>query len=410
LCVQSSFVPFMEKNYPSLFRCLKNVSDPYRDDTANFRFALAGSVCLVCRKKVCEKDVCKVCYRTPEGKAKSLELRVKKSEATNIDRWDAANPMSSEKGKAHYKKKVFEKLGVENAMLLKSVQRKHQKSIKDSHNTEEYKTKASLIRQQPGFMDKVVASSRKTSLERYGVTNPMLCVKGRQPWEKATKKWRTEGGRAETGKRAKEAVQKKYGVNNGMELDWVKAKMRQTWLDNYGVDHPLKDMTIRKKALTAALSSRFKVKKFTCSGKEFAYMGYERPAIEECVRRYGVKSVLANGEIEPIRYNERLYFPDLRIESKDTFIEVKSLWTMFSSRRSFTFCKEKASGVSGAGVNLRWMLCSDAEVLAVLPQDWYKLKPKAFISSLHQRLSEKHKAEFQKYIGSWNKHEGRVHH
>lgn len=396
-------MPFMQEQHLEIWTLFKKFCDINLDPTANFRYAIKGKVCKHCRQHFCAQDVCKTCYRTIEGKAIAIKLRVRATVKSNLERWGATNPMSSVKGKRHHKKKVIEKLGVANAMFLESVKRKHQKNVKTSHNTEEYKAKASAIRRVPGFMDKVVAKSKATSIKCYGVDNPMKSKEGRAHWESKTKKWRTVSGKAEARRRALKTIREKYGVDNVMELGWVKQKMRDTWVENYGVDHPLKDMTVRRKAISAALSSRFKVKSCKLSGKTFSYMGYEKPAIEKCIQKYGVNNVKTTSEIDPIVLGDTLYFPDIYVESKGVYIEVKSTWTMFNNRMTFWRCRQKAYRCVKAGVIVRWAICSESTVLTLLPEKWYYGTKQGVLESILEKLPKKESEFVKRLTSKWKR-------
>lgn len=133
-----------------------------------------------------------------------------------------------------------------------------------------------------------------------------------------------------------------------------------------------KNKDIRKRAVANALSSRYKVKEAQYKDKVFRYMGYELPAIKALVKKYGYRNVQTDESVEPLDLGQRLYFPDIYVKSVDLYVEVKSLWTLFGSEQAYYSNRRKAKAAVDCGYKLRWVLCSDTDVLTLLPKDWYK--------------------------------------
>jgi len=376
--------------------------------SANLKLAEQNKVCTVCKSTFCSVDVCRQCYKTPEGKCAHTKLTLAKRRITCQEKYGEGitNPMHSTQVREKLKKTFRDKYGVDNPMFNAKVKKKHQVNTLAGHNTEEYKQKARDIRNAPGFMEKVIASTIKTNLERYGVTNPMLSTEGRRPYEKATKKWKTPKGRKKTGALSRDTIRQKYGVDNPFQADVVKTKIRETMLEKYGVEHALQDPKIKRRAMVAASKAKACVKTCKIKGRTFKYQGYEKPMLELCVDRYGVDNVISHGDVLPIPVNDITHtLPDIFIESTNTYIEVKSAWSLVSNKRTFYWLRERARHLHESKYHLRWALCSEKEVLAVFPYKWWDIPAKGFLRELCSRIPDRQQREIKKFVKNWKTHE-----
>lgn len=85
-------------------------------------------------------------------------------------------------------------------------------------------------------------------------------------------------------------------------------------------------------------------------------------------------SVFSEGKIPVIKYSvdgkEKSYWPDLKV--KDTLVEVKSTWTLFKFWKANV---AKAKACVKQGHKLKVVVGTESK-LAVLPENWFKLKEK----------------------------------
>lgn len=104
-----------------------------------------------------------------------------------------------------------------------------------------------------------------------------------------------------SGMRSKQAIQKKYGVDNTFQLESVKEKSRQTNLENRGVEYAVQSSEVKQKLHDSLMNKSEKEKelmqqkrKQTCIDKygvdnPFKLQEFRDKSKETCIQRYGVE-------------------------------------------------------------------------------------------------------------------------
>lgn len=228
-------------------------------------------------------------------------------------------------------------------------------------------------------------TSKRTMLRRYGVDNPSK--------SRAIQAKKTQSNLA------------KYGVENISQRPEVKAKRDATFMRRYGmksflcstllkekgmlythgVRNPLQDSNIRRKAFESAK----KLTPIKCGGKTFLCQGYEKQVLPRLVRKFGVNNVIGQFEegFKPLKFKNRVYTPDFYIRSNDTYVEVKSTFTLYGKIGVSNFLQQNRSlqeQASNRGIKLKFIVYSEVkDKCTVLPSTWHSMSR----SSLKQNLA-----------------------
>jgi hypothetical protein len=170
-------------------------------------------------------------------------------------------------------------------------------------------------------------------------------------------------------------------------------KTRKTCIKTYGVDFPMKDPGVRKKAAV----SRTKIHHLYCNGKAYACQGYERFVLPRLVERYGTEDVI--GQFEPgfktllfvSSSGKRMsYRPDIYIRSKNTYIEVKSPYFLFGSPKGadqMTRNRLLQHQANKLGINLRFVVYDESSKrFTLLPKDWLSLSNRTIVEIVKGRV------------------------
>jgi len=151
----------------------------------------------------------------------------------------------------------------------------------------------------------------------------------------------------------KEIVEKTFRmiINNGgcycTNCTTIKRiiKLKQTNLENYGVEYPLQHSDIAEKSSKNA----YKIKKYIFpSGLEIDCQGYESFALDEIIKTVEEKDIITNRKHVPEiwyidEYNKsHRHFVDIFIPSQNKCIEVKSTWTAHKKQDNI-FKKQEAA-------------------------------------------------------------------
>lgn len=189
----------------------------------------------------------------------------------------------------------------------------------------------------------------------------------------------------------KEAMKKKqietcirlYGVENAAKNIEKKKKQKETWQKNYG-SHPKRTREVQEKWLMTCKikygghpnqnaqvrlkteKNGYKRKAYTLpSGKIIFLQGWEHIAMNELLEDYNEDEIQVGSEnIPAIRYidqdnKEHIYYPDIYIPSINTILEVKSEWTLNTSR---AMIEERAVGVVSSGYRfIVWVYSKEEE-------------------------------------------------
>lgn len=126
--------------------------------------------------------------------------------------------------------------------------------------------------------------------------------------------------------KTKEAMLKKYGVENPFSLPSVQQKIKQTNLEKYGAESAMQNSEISDKSFKNAKKYKEYVTK---SGEIWYLQGYEIHAIKYLIDKYGEENIVAGRKNVPrisYRFNNKnkKYFPDFYVPSHNLLIEIKS--------------------------------------------------------------------------------------
>lgn len=129
--------------------------------------------------------------------------------------------------------------------------------------------------------------------------------------------------------KTKEAILKKYGVENPFSLDFVKNKIKKTNLKKYGVENVMQNPNIQEKSFKNAKKYDYYVDDI---GNKFRMQGYEIYALQYLFELYGKENlVLERKNVPIINYKfkkiKRKYFPDFFVPLHNVIIEIKSTFT-----------------------------------------------------------------------------------
>jgi hypothetical protein len=170
---------------------------------------------------------------------------------------------------------------------------------------------------------------KKTCLEKYGVDN---VIKNQDIKAKI-----------------KTTCLEKYGVDNpGKSIDFQE-KMKQTMVKKYGVEFPLQNDIIAE----STIKKCFKQKEFTFpSGKIIKCQGYEPFALNDLLSKYNEEQLVTGCKNVPKLWyldndgNKHRHFVDIYIPDLNLCIEVKSNWT-FKYKTECIYKKQEYAKLDG---------------------------------------------------------------
>ena len=182
-------------------------------------------------------------------------------------------------------------------------------------------------------------ATQKTLMARYGTT----CI-SKIPKHK---------------EKCQETTSAKYGVKHHTQSAETKRKIRKTCLKRYGVRSHNQNPEIHSKQT----QSRYTAKSAILNGNVVKLRGYEPKALEYMIHRVGIPegSIIADREnIPTITYTflgkDHRYFPDFYIPKRNLIVEVKSVWTLASSRKVFNTMVAKASACLAQGFKFKLLV------------------------------------------------------
>ena len=122
---------------------------------------------------------------------------------------------------------------------------------------------------------------------------------------------------------------------------------------------------------------KYAIKVVTHQGKDFHCQGYEPYLLEKLVAKYGAKDVISQYDkhFVDIKGGRTKYRPDFYVRSRDTYVEVKSVWTLYGKRGFFKRCVRKAKAASVAKKKLATFVVFPLRKTHLrLPDNWWKMK------------------------------------
>lgn len=348
-----------------------------------------------------KRSLCLRCSKTLP-KADRVRYRVDSTEKTCMDKYGCRNPFQVESVKAALSATNLKRYGDVNPGGRNSI-------LRSEMNKSLIETGASRA-----------AAARKTNLERYGDTHPLKTKAGMRSY--------------------RALMLANHGVTNPMHKPEVKAaharkmriltkqgvfklaykKVQQTCLDLFGVDnifkdakfmrearlrstgfeyplqdpeavkrfvstciarygkpHPMQTLDVFKRTMAAA--QKFNFYEFVYGSTKFNVIGtYEIFVLRYLLSKYPRTDLRSGNSVEPLNldYRSGVYFPDFYIKSTDTFVEVKSLYTLVGcEKHRYSLLegnRKKAKSLYLQGVRLAWVVPNPSRgTMCQLPQKWF---------------------------------------
>lgn len=311
-------------------------------------------------------------------KEKRLEI-AKKSQDTMLKKYGCKSPLCANSiFQDKIQNTIFEKYGVKKyAMKNKEVKEKSKRTLKEHMKNE-------------AFRQQMNEKREKTCMSRYGTKYACQADVVKQKINASTK--------------ARSAEDRKR----------TQQKTMQTCLARYGTKYPSQSQAVKQKIKEGIAKSRNKRKEQNISFKEcktkivsIAQKQYEVQSINEQKfaewliyrKGYSPNDVIGQYEAE---YNDFIYntlktFPDFWIKSKNTYIEVKSIFTFFNmystkgkiEEQALQKNRAKAEIANQNGFITRWVICDKSSIgewrFLLLPKHWWKIS----LDELLQLIREK---------------------
>lgn len=179
---------------------------------------------------------------------------------------------------------------------------------------------------------------KKTMNERYGVDHIMqdknFVKEFFKKYEEKTG-YKTPLNNPEIREKITQTLIDVYGVNHNFLIPSVINDRKNTWIKNYGEDHPMKNIHIFYKVFYNSVTKYYNYE--FANGRIEKIQGYEKKAIDELLNNGILENdiVINDIEIEKIigviiyKYENKQhrYYPDIYIISQNKIIEVKSTYT-----------------------------------------------------------------------------------
>lgn len=221
------------------------------------------------------------------------EYRIKR----NLDKHGVEWTNSLESMKTKAKKTNLEKRGVDNPMKSEEVKAKNRETM-----TQRYGVPYSAM--DPEIYEKV----KTTNIEKYGAPCSLQ--------------------NEDVKEKSKATSLEKYGAEYYSQTEECREKFKKTCRERYGVDYPMQNEEIFSKAIMSGLMFKEWV---SPSGRIYQYQGYEHSALKELIEVEHVDEddiVTERFKMPEIWYTfgnkRRRYYPDIFLQSRNLFIEVKS--------------------------------------------------------------------------------------
>lgn len=350
-----------------------------------------GHTCLCCQSKILPSicRVCPECLGTSKGKRISIDNNVKERAAACIKKYGVSNPMLAKEVKRKHQKAIDRVFG--DQASVKTILRKRRKTSRETYGTD-YPQQSSEVRKtlsastQASWDDPEVKKARlkkgrKTNREIYGVDhymqNDAVQRKHRSTLFKKYGHVNAAWG-DEPCKKKMATFRRKFGVAHPMQNAEVLKKRRKTTFQRYGVQHPMQVPSIRKRAFETAK----KLTPIKYKGKTFLCQGYEKYVLPRLADKFGVENVIGqfDEEFKPLKFKGRVYTPDFYIKSNDTYVEVKSSFTLYGKIGNSNFLRQNKSlqeQASNRGIKLKFIVYNEVkDRCTVLPSTWCDMSRK----------------------------------
>lgn len=284
-----------------------------------------------------------------ERRSKNRKITMQKKHGEGVTHWTQIP------GQMDVFAKTMEKRhgkGITNIMHVKAVKEKHESIMADLTSR--------------GVFKEAYKKVTKTTKERFGVDNIFKDV--------------------EFMKRARVA-------HNGFEFPLQDPKARSkfvnTCIERYGSNHPMHDADVAAKSFKA----NRKLHIYECSYKKrvFNVIGtYEVFVLRYLLKNYRPNDLRSWFDVSHINTGAKTrYFPDFYVKSLDTFIEVKSIYTLLGPEKfgypHLKSSQKKARSCAEQGIKLVWLLPNPSKgTILQLPTDWYEFSPAKLMRTLRQ--------------------------
>ncbi len=296
-------------------------------------------------------------------------------DCANLHRCGYTHPHKSPEIRDRFYKTMIARHGVMNALEKKEFVTQSRKTCRE-HFGVDSPQRSTIVRRKTG----------KTNLERYQSSNPMgnprVASKARATYFHRTG-YTSPAQNPKVLDQMRESTMKKFGVPNASQSSVVKSKKEATSLRNYGVTHPMKDPAV----FASSMRNMFRIKTYTYLGRSFdAQSTYEAVVFEILADKYGIDNILTQFDVgfPEQAFSEMGTHPDLYVESKDLFIEVKSKWTLTRNPETLRANRRKARKADESGNKLRWVVLMDpkSREYILLPRRWYRWKATTLVNKL----------------------------
>lgn len=228
----------------------------------------------------------------------------RKIDQTNMKRYGSRSPAENDKVKQKIAKTNLERYGHISPLLNEEIDQKRTATLIERYNVENHY-------EIPGMYDRVL----NTMIERYGDHNLIAdCFQNN----------------------IRDTFKSKYGVEYTLQSKELRNKGLCTLSKRYNIDYTVYNVMDIPEIANKALNNSFHMKDYaTIDSKQIRIMGYEGYAYDY-LYNVGFRNIkYKRCDVGSIRYfnttlnRETVYYPDIRISN--TFVEVKSNWTLSTS-------------------------------------------------------------------------------
>ena len=281
--------------------------------------------CPICGKKVKIKDYY-VGVQCCSRRCSKL-----KTQQTNIERYGSANVFASDEIKERIKHTMIERYGVDYYTKTDEFKEQFKQTMLDRYGVE-----------NPLQSEEIKQRVQDTNVERYGCITPLCNPEIRKRVINGMiEKYGGIGFGGDLADRIRKTTIERYG-GFGSESDIIKAKVLQTNLERYGVEHPLQSEEIKAKVrrtnlerygVECVLNNQDVKNKIVTSNVErygvenpFASEEIQQKIRDTLMERYGVDNPLKSDEIK-----DRVYATNLERYGARTYNQsIISLQTQLS--------------------------------------------------------------------------------
>ena len=219
----------------------------------------------------------------------------------------------------------------------------------------------------------------RTNLKNFGVDNPfksekvMKAVREERLARTGYKHARQDPTINRRAKRRQlKTVRERYGVDNVMFIPGMQALIVTRNQEKYGEDYPMQTPEVFYRAMEA--SHRIKLDRY--KGRDYKVQStYESRIFQQLVDKFGIENVHTqfHSDFPDYIMREAGTWPDLYVSSIDTFVEVKSTWTLWGTDGMLKSNRKKALASNKSGNVIRWVLMVPGKGKVILPKDWYNM-------------------------------------